>query len=69
MTDYGFLDLRYENDETLGNIIRTRHCIETEYMDAKCSLETFQYQHIDEDWTPNYADIPSCDNGIFNLDM
>jgi hypothetical protein len=69
MTDNGFLDLRHENDETLGNIIRTRHYIESEYMDSKCGLDTYLYYN-DEDWgAPSYSDIHSSENGIFYLEL
>jgi hypothetical protein len=64
------IELRYQNDETLANIIRTRHTPD-EYMTSNDKIMYYLHQATDDDddRAPNLTEVSNYEQGVFVLDM
>ena len=64
------IELRYQNDETLANIIRTRHTPD-EYMTSNDNIMYYLHQATDDDddRAPNLTEVSNYEQGVFVLDM
>jgi hypothetical protein len=62
------IELRYQNDETLANIIRTRHTTD-DYTNTTDRLVRYLEQANDDEWAPNLSEMNNCDQGVFVLDL
>lgn len=67
------LELRYQNDETLANIIRTRHSpTETDLSQKDRILHILNDANDDDDWAFDFVlddDAPAYEQEVFVLDM
>lgn len=61
------IELRYQNDETLANIIRTRHTTD-DYTNSTDRIARF-LENDDDDWAPNLSERNNGDQGVFVLDL
>ena len=63
------LEIRYQYDETLTNIIRTRHALDDCTNSAGRILHCSNQAYDDDDWAPNFVELNGQDEGIFVLEL
>jgi hypothetical protein len=59
------IEIRYQYDETLTNIIRTRHALDID----DCTNTGSCSGYDDDDWAPNLTELSCHDEGIFHLEL
>jgi hypothetical protein len=65
------LEVRYQYDETLTNIIRTRHELDdcTNSSGRVMPSSDHGFEIDDNDWSPNLTEFNGHDEGIFVLEL